>query len=138
MAAWTCPECKRRFGRRNQGHECAPAMTLERYLSTGPDRERPIFDAVMAHLDSVGPVHVEPVSVGIFLKRSRSFAELRPMVRWVALSFSLPRRLTSSRIARRPMSGGGHTWHVVNLRTAADVDDEVRDWLTESYLSSPE
>lgn len=29
-------------------------------------------------------------------------------------------------------------WHVVNLRTAADVDDEVRDWLTESYLSSPE
>jgi hypothetical protein len=102
MAAWTCPECKRRFGRRNQGHECAPAMTLEQYFSTGPDRERPIFDAVMAHLDSVGPVHVEPVSVGIFLKRSRSFAELRPMVRWVALSFSLPRRLTSSRIARPP------------------------------------
>ena len=138
MAVWTCPECERRFGRRNQGHECAPAMTLEEYFSTGPERERPIFEAVMAHLDTVGPVHVEPVSVGIFLKRSRSFAQLRPMVRWVALSFALPRRLTSARIARRPESGGSRTWHVVNLRTADEVDDEVRDWLTEAFLASPE
>jgi hypothetical protein len=113
-------------------------MTLEQYFSTGPDRERSIFEAVMAQLDSVGPVHVEPVSVGIFLKRSRGFAELRPMVRWVALSFSLPRRLTSARISRRPVSVGRRTWHVVNLRTADEVDDEVRDWLTEAYLSSPE
>ena len=51
-------------------------MTLEEYFSTGPERERPIFEAVMAHLDTVGPVHVEPVSVGIFLKTSRTFARL--------------------------------------------------------------
>ena len=91
MAPWTCPECARQFGRRNQSHECAPAMTLEAYFSTGPERERPIFEAVMAELEEVGPVHVEPVSVGIFLKRSRTFAELRPMRNWVALWFSLPR-----------------------------------------------
>ncbi|HEX6568262.1 MAG TPA: hypothetical protein VF015_03825, partial [Acidimicrobiales bacterium] len=52
MPAWTCPECRRRFGRRNQSHECAPAMTLDEYFSTGPERERPIFEAVMAHLES--------------------------------------------------------------------------------------
>jgi hypothetical protein len=37
MAVWICPECKRRFGRRHQGHECAPAMTLEEYFSTGTE-----------------------------------------------------------------------------------------------------
>ena len=42
-------------------------MTLEEYFSTGPERERPIFEAVKAHLDTNGPVHVEPVSVGIFI-----------------------------------------------------------------------
>src|SRR5215210_5506171 len=84
---WVCPECRREFGRNKQSHECAPAMSLEEYFSTGPARERPIFDAVMAHLDTVGPVHVEPVSVGIFLKRAQSFAQLRPKDRWVALSF---------------------------------------------------
>ena len=75
--AWDCPECGRRFARRGQGHECAPAMSIEEYFATGPERERPIFDAVMAHLDTVGPVHVEPVSVGIFLKRAQTFAQLR-------------------------------------------------------------
>lgn len=78
MPAWDCPTCGRRFARRGQSHDCEPAMTIEDYFATGPERERPIFDAVMRHLDSVGPVHVEPVAVGIFLKRAASFAQLRP------------------------------------------------------------
>ena len=50
-------------------------MTLDDYFAAvqaGPSvaRERPIFDAVLAHLETLGDVHVEPVSVGIFLKRS--------------------------------------------------------------------
>ena len=65
-------------------------MTIDEYFSTGPPHERPIFDAVMSHVSTLGPVHVEPVSVGIFLKRSQTFAELRPKDHWVALSFSLP------------------------------------------------
>jgi hypothetical protein len=30
------------------------------------------------------------------------------------------------------------TWYVVNLRSADDVDDDVRTWLTEAYVDSPE
>lgn len=131
MAAWTCPECRRQFGRRNQSHECAPAMTLEDYFSTGPARERPIFEAVLACLESVGPVHVEPVSVGIFLKRTSTFAELRPMQRWVALGFSVRRRIEHDRITRRM---GLH--HIVRLYGPDDVDDEVHAWLAEAYEES--
>lgn len=113
-------------------------MTLEEYFSTGPERERPIFEAVMAHLETVGPVHVEPVSVGIFLKRARTFAELRPKRDWVALSFSLARHVSDPRIARKVIPYGRWHYHVVNLRGPADVDDRVREWLTEAYLASPE
>jgi uncharacterized protein DUF5655 len=134
---WVCPACRRQFGKRNQSHDCEPAMSLEEYFSSGPERERPIFDAVMAHLATVGPVHVEPVSVGIFLKRHRSFAELRPMQRWVALSFSLSRRMDHPRITRKVVPYGGRYFHVVNLREPDDLDDEVRAALTEAYLSSP-
>jgi hypothetical protein len=112
-------------------------MSLDEYFSTGPERERPIFDAVMAHVEALGPVHVEPVSVGIFLKRSRTFAELRPMVRWVALSFGLKRTVDHSKIARRMKGSGAAVYHVVNLRSADDVDDDVRAWLTEAYFESP-
>jgi hypothetical protein len=113
-------------------------MTLDEYFSTGPERERPIFEAVMAHLDTLGPVHVEPVSVGIFLKRSQGFAELRPKVRWVALSFALPHPIASPKIARRMQASGDRTWFVVNLCGPEDVDDDVRAWLTEAYVESPE
>jgi len=77
MRAWTCPDCGRRFARARQSHDCAPAMTLDEYFATGPPHERPVFDAVMHHLERVGPVYVEPVSVGIFLTNPRKFAELR-------------------------------------------------------------
>jgi hypothetical protein len=113
-------------------------MTIEEYFSSGPERERPIFDAVMAHLETVGPVHVEPVSVGIFLKRSRTFAELRPKVKWEALSFGLARKLDSPKIARRMTGSPNRTYYVVNLRGPEDFDDDMRAWLTEAYLESPE
>jgi uncharacterized protein DUF5655 len=112
-------------------------MSLDEYFATGPERERPIFEAVLEHLESVGPVHVEPVSVGIFLKKARTFAELRPMTKWVALGFPLSTVVDDSRIARRVKISGNRTWYVVNLRTPADVDEQVRSWLTEAYLSSP-
>lgn len=138
MAVWECPACGRRFARRGQTHECAPAMSLDEYFSTGPPHERPVFDAVMAHLARVGPVHVEPVSVGIFLKRSGTFAQLRPMQRWVALSFSLPRVVRHPRITRKPIPHGGRWYHVVNVRDPDDLDEEILCWLTEAYLAIPD
>jgi hypothetical protein len=135
---WVCPDCGRQFGRTRQGHECSPAMSLDEYFATGPTHERPVFDAVMAGLADVGPIHVEPVSVGIFLKRSRTFAELRPMTRWVAVSFTLERTISSARIARKVVDTGRTKYHVVNVRTPDEVDDELLSWLAEAYGSSPE
>ncbi len=140
MALWTCPSCRRRFGRSNQSHECAPAMTIGEYFSTGPPFERPVFEAVLAFVETLGPVHVEPVSVGIFLKTSRSFVQLRPLTKWVALGFSLDRSVDHPRIARRMAAQRGSrtptTYHIVRLRQPDDVDDVVRDWLVEAYERS--
>ncbi len=109
-------------------------MSLDEYFATGPEFERPIFEAVHAHLETLGPVHVEPVSVGIFLKHDGSLVELRPMRQWVALSFPLHRRVEHPRIARKPIVAGARIFHWVNLRGPEDVDGDVRDWLTEAYL----
>lgn len=92
-----------------------------------------VFEAVHGYLVTLGPVHVEPVAVGIFIKKSGSFVELRPMTKWVAMSFPLPRRLVHPRIARKPVVAGPRIFHVVNLREPADLTDEVREWLAESY-----
>jgi hypothetical protein len=112
-------------------------MSVDDYFRTGPPHERPIFDEVMRHLDTVGPVHVEPVSVGIFLKRARTFAELRPLQHWVALSFSLGRQVHHPTIVRKVVPYHGRHFHVANLASPAELDDDLRGWLTEAYFASP-
>ena len=130
---WTCPECGRLFGRAGQSHDCAPGLSLEEYFSTGPDHERPVFDAVMAHVITVGPVHADVVSVGIFLKNPHKFAELRPMQRWVAVSFPLRRRARHRTITRKVITDGNRYWHTANVARPGDLDDELRALLTEAY-----
>jgi hypothetical protein len=138
MAGWTCPDCKRRFRRATQAHECAPAISLEEYFSTGPRHERPVCEAVLEYVESMGEVHVEPLSVGIFLKKAQTFAQLRPMQKWVSLTFALTRRVDHPTITRKVVPYSGRYYHVFNLRTPDDFDDRIRAWLAESYLDSPD
>ena len=112
-------------------------MSLEAYFATGRPFERAIYDTVASHLDSLGALHVEYVSVGVFFKRSRTFAELRPMRDRVRLWVLLSRRLHHPRIVKAYHGSGVRSAYSVDLREPSDVDDEVRDWLTEAYFSSP-
>jgi hypothetical protein len=121
------------FGRAGQGHECAPGLTLEEYLATGPAHERPVVEAVLAHLSSVGPVHLDVVSVGIFLKNPHKFAELRPMRRWEAIWFALDRPARHRTITRKVAPWGGRYWHVANVAHPDDLDESLRDLLTQAY-----
>ena len=108
-------------------------MTIEEYFSTGPPWERPIFDAVRPVIESFGPVYIEPVSVGIFFKRVRTFAQLRPLTKWVALSFVLPFDVQDPRIARKVVGTPDRRHHVVNLREPDEVDRKVTEWLGVAY-----
>lgn len=111
-------------------------MSLDDYFATGPPHERPVFDAVMRCLDGVGPVHVEPVSVGIFLKNPHRFAELRPMQRWVAVSFVLRRPARHRTIVRKVVRSGDAYWHVANVADPGDVDDGLAELLVEAYATA--
>jgi hypothetical protein len=85
----------------------------------------------------VGDVRVEAVDVGIFFKRSRTFAELRPKRDRLALSVLLSRRLRDARVVKRYEGSGTRAAYFFDLRTPEEVDDALRDWLTEAYLASP-
>ncbi len=133
MTGWTCPDCGRLFGRARQSHDCAPGLTLDEYFSSGPAHERPVFDAVIRHLETVGPFHPDVVSVGVFLKNPRKFAELRPMQNWVAVSFSLSRQARHRLITRKVVQHGAKYWHVANVTTPEEVDETLCELLTEAY-----
>lgn len=98
-----------------------------------PPGYREIYDAMIAHLRTLGPLHEDSVKVGVFLKNERKFAEVRPMARSLSLYLVLDGPLAHPRVTRTIRLSAQWLVHVVKLTSVADVDDELREWLTEAY-----
>lgn len=133
MTRWVCPLCEREFGRARQSHECVPAGTVEETFAGARAWQLPIYEAVMAQLDELGPLHLDAVGVGVFVKRRRTLVELRPMARALAVYITLPRAMAHPRVTRTMRASAGRTVNVVRLTDPAQVDDELRAWLAEAY-----
>ena len=136
MSRWVCPFCDREFGAEHQAHTCVPGCSVEDTFARSPPGQRQAYDTIIAHLESLGPVHEDAVQVGVFLKRQRKFAEIRPMARALSLDLVLPRVVTDSRVVRRLRLSGDRVVHIVRLTGRNDVDDQIREWLTEAFLAA--
>jgi hypothetical protein len=133
MARWVCPRCDRQFARAGQSHDCIPGDTVDASFAGRPEGQRAAYDAVLAHLRALGPVHEDAVSVGVFLKRDRKLAELRPKSKWLSLTLYLERAIDDPRVARSMRLTSTRFVNEVKLRTSDDVDVVVCEWLTEAY-----
>ena len=133
VGMWECPRCERRFGQANRAHVCAPAMAIDAYFVDAEPGDREIYEAVANALIDHGPVEIEAVSVGILFKRSRTFVELRPRKRGMACSMILPHALSSERATRRITLGHRGVANFVTLVSAADVDEQMCEWLAMAY-----
>ncbi len=118
---WLCPDCGRTFGRARQGHTCSPAMSIDDYLATAPDHERPVATALIDFARTLEHAVVEPVSVGLILKRRSTFVMARTMTRWVSLNIMLPRVVTDPAPDRKVQQQAGAHHHVWNVRTVDDL-----------------
>ncbi len=134
---WTCPECKRRFGRSHQSHECAPALTVADYLKTQPKERHSTYRAVLRVLKAFPDVDIDPVKVGIMIKRARTFCELRPRRNAVGLSFKVSRPLGHPRIHKQIQTSANRIAYFVDLKSPEEVDEQIQEWIAESYLDSP-
>lgn len=133
MARWVCPACDRHFGSQNQSHTCVPGNDLELTFAGYPASHREICDEIIECLEQMGPLHADPVTVGVFLKGERKLGEVRPKQRWVSLALMLPDRVEHHRIRRHERVSAGRVVHFVRLYAVEDVDDQVRSWLALAY-----
>lgn len=136
MATWTCPDCRREFGAVGRGHLCSPGLTVEQFLERSPAFVAPVFRAVHDHLVSIdddGDLIVDPIEGKVLFKHGGTFCILDAKTRWVAVGFSLRRRLASARLSRKVADHGNKFFHVVNTADPAQVDGELCEWLTEAY-----
>ena len=133
MARWTCPRCDREFGRAHQSHTCLPGSSIDATFAGRPEEQRAICDAIVAHLETLGPLHVDAVQVGVFLKAERKLCEVRPKSRWLACTIYLPHAIDDPRVARSIRLSALRVVSEVKLRAVADVDPQLLEWLSEAY-----
>jgi hypothetical protein len=99
---------------------------------------RAVYDAIMRHIDTLGEVHLDAVGVGVFLKRERKMAEIRPKARSLNLALATGFRIADERISQRYGTSGGRWWSVIKLTRVEDVDEQVRSWITAAFVDAGE
>lgn len=131
--SWTCPECGRRFVTARSWHSCE-VHTVEEHLASVPRSIRELYEGYEALARSCGD-DVEVVAQRtriVFMVRVR-YAGAVVQQRAVQARFALRRQLDSPRVHRVERYGARWIDHHVRLRSLADLDDELRAWLCESY-----
>lgn len=137
MTVWTCPDCGRDFGAEGQVHDCRPGLTVDEYSQDALPYFRPIYDLVEERLTKLdGDLIIDPIDKMVLFKHGGTFATLTSMTKWVAVGFSLRRKLSSARLSRKVQGYGSKFHHVVNLTHPDQVDEELLDWIEESFYAS--
>jgi hypothetical protein len=133
MARWICPHCDREFDRAHQSHTCVPGGTVDATFAGRPDWQREAYERMVEHLDTLGLFHVDSVSVGVFLKSDRKFAEIRPKARGLTVLLMLSRPLADARVGHTERLSAERFMSTVRLTDPDQVDDVLCGWLTEAY-----
>lgn len=115
-------------------------MMLDQFFA-GREESRAVFDAVRRAIDALGPVQMRVTRSQVAFRRRRAFAwawvpgqylrrrDLPPLV----LTVALRRRDPSPRWKEIVEPVPGRYTHHLELRFAADVDEEVSRWLREAW-----
>lgn len=129
---WRCPKCGKYYVTRNMWHACARHTLAENFAGRDP-KLKLLFEGFAGLLRRCGPVRVVPGKTGIAFQQRMRFADVTVRRNCLEAAFLLPRRLDHTRIksvvAYSPRAYG----HTVDIRTPADLDDELAGWLREAY-----
>lgn len=92
---------------------------------------RPLYDLLVERATALGgDVEVAPKKATVSLRRKKQFALLTPASKdRIDLGLNLPGELGTERL----LVTGGMCTHKVAVRTVAEVDDELLDWLRDAY-----
>jgi uncharacterized protein DUF5655 len=127
---WTCPVCLRAFAKPGQLHS-HDVVEVDIHFAGRPPALRSTFDALVASV-AVG-MRVEPLKSVIILSSRTTFGYVTILQDRLRLGIFLDRPLETPRVSSVEHLSAAKVGNVIELRTPADVDDELRDWLTEAY-----
>jgi hypothetical protein len=129
---WICPKCGRGFVTANLWHSCYVG-TVDEFFGDHAHL-RPLFDAYVRFVETIGPFTVEVVRTRIsFVTRARFAGVVRLRRDALVAGFWLKRALDSARFTKIEHIQRQDWVYQLLLRSEADLDGELHRWLTEAY-----
>ena len=129
---WICPACGARLVTKNLRHSCG-RFTLEDLFGRSDPSVLRLAKQFLRMLRSLGHVQIVPQKTRLVCVARVRFAGLTPRKDHFVAGFALQRWVKSKRVIRTEQYGPRWRAHFVRIRSAADLDDELRAWLQESH-----
>ena len=129
---WQCPKCGRRFARARQAHSCQ-VVPLATHLRKASAEVRRIYHALLQAIRDVGPVQAVPTKTGINLLSGTSLGGIGLHRDFADVGLVLTRRVDHPRIMSVLQISRRSYVHRVRVRSASEVDGQLRTWLREAY-----
>lgn len=130
---WTCPKCGRRFVTRNSWHACGD-YSVEGFLAGKGPRARALFDRFVELISACGQYEVAPAKTRVAFMAQVRFAGVTAVSeRGLTAAFGLPRPLRHDRIRKIEQAAPGWYVHWIRVSSPEELDDELLEWLRESY-----
>lgn len=128
--SWTCPNCNRRFTRRNQRHACGTGEG-ENVLRDRPPALVSLYAAIEAFAKSFGQVEFVTRERYVLMRSQRIFADLVVMSDALRLAIHLPREVTHP-LFIRVGADRKHVTHIAKIRSQEEFES-LKPFLREAY-----
>jgi hypothetical protein len=106
---------------------------LEDLFARAPAQVLELARSYVGLLRSLGDVQVIPQKTRLVCVARVRFAALYPRKTGFRAGFALRRWLNSERIVKTEDYGPKWRYHFVDVRSASDLDNQLRAWLQESH-----
>ncbi len=129
---WRCPECGNRFNTENAWHSCGP-NTLKALFAKSDPNVLKLFRKFAKMVQACGPAKMLTEQTRVVFQDRARFAGAFPGKWHLNCVVALPRQLENPRFYRIDNYGEHFISHHFRVESEADLNDEVQEWLRESY-----
>lgn len=133
---WICPNCGRQFKNTNQDHSCA-ITPMEYHLIHKNPNVVELYHDLSAYIMSLGnEIRMVSVKNAILFATMSSFIALKPKKEWLEIEFNLERKMDIFPIHKILQITKSKHCHFMRIDSKEHIDQNLLDWLLESYQVS--
>ena len=129
---WRCPKCGERFITANMWHACGQYGLKELFARSEPHVLK-LFRRFEKMVRACGPVRMIPQKTRVVFQVRVRFAGAYPRKNHFLCGFALPYRAKDPRFVKIEDYAPHFRGHLFRVATEADLDDQIQQWLHESY-----